>query len=605
MRGADKLVSMKEDIDAMSWSRVTEIAKLLQEDHTEEQRHEWARELQSIARTNSWVLDKFGVAADDMTGQVIPSGIEMQQHDRYLSETTAAEIPSAGEGVSVGAAPVEAAPSPEPEPDPAVAATRSEAVPSPEPEPAVAATRSEGAEVPEPAVDTARSESAEVPEAEWFAAADRSGAASDLDAVQGQIAGVPEAASDSAATSSASGESLESEPVADARIEVFAEAPESRTEALSDESEPDGGTLADAPDSSGLYYAVVSLRESKDWPEPSAPAAGDGSSEDSPVHEACDEPTAASSDDPTGEIPRIRNLDLPTIEPELPLESLSDAEAELRALEALYDSLVAQGEQQQAQAEPEKEDRAGEQPQSQVQPECEVRAGEQQQQQQAEPDQESPAKPESNPQPEPSEEPRSEPQPERQSESGCERAQTPSPRHASKDDAIIETRGVLKKKRRLDKQKRRDRRDAAVFSIPMGKPVEDHPLPAQEEMQVQEPVASSCAPVPEPIGNEVLPGAEPASRPDASDAAIDSTSAGGGTSVEVDAGLPRSDGGSVDTETAAECSSSPECPDAYQEAQITQDFARFKHVYSNKKGSLCLYQDADGHLVAVDPSRFA
>ena len=91
MREADKVVSMKEDIDAMSWSRVIEIAKLLQADHTDEQRQEWARELLSIARTNSWVLDKFGVSAEDMTGRVIPSGIEIQQNDRYLSGTAAAE----------------------------------------------------------------------------------------------------------------------------------------------------------------------------------------------------------------------------------------------------------------------------------------------------------------------------------------------------------------------------------------------------------------------------------------------------------------------------------------------------------------------------------
>lgn len=108
MREADKVVSMKEDIDAMSWSRVGEIAKLLQVDHTEEQRLEWARELLSIARTNSWVLDKFGVSAENMTGRVIPSGIEVQQGDRYLSETTAADMPSAEDVPGTMDAPVEA-----------------------------------------------------------------------------------------------------------------------------------------------------------------------------------------------------------------------------------------------------------------------------------------------------------------------------------------------------------------------------------------------------------------------------------------------------------------------------------------------------------------
>lgn len=36
-----------------------------------------------------------------------------------------------------------------------------------------------------------------------------------------------------------------------------------------------------------------------------------------------------------------------------------------------------------------------------------------------------------------------------------------------------------------------------------------------------------------------------------------------------------------------------------------QGVARFKHLYSSKGGSLCLYEDADGHLIAVDSSRFA
>jgi len=36
-----------------------------------------------------------------------------------------------------------------------------------------------------------------------------------------------------------------------------------------------------------------------------------------------------------------------------------------------------------------------------------------------------------------------------------------------------------------------------------------------------------------------------------------------------------------------------------------QEFARFKQIYTSKDGSLCLYEDGSGHVVAVDSSRFA
>ncbi|MEG2629216.1 MAG: hypothetical protein RR997_06585, partial [Raoultibacter sp.] len=34
-------------------------------------------------------------------------------------------------------------------------------------------------------------------------------------------------------------------------------------------------------------------------------------------------------------------------------------------------------------------------------------------------------------------------------------------------------------------------------------------------------------------------------------------------------------------------------------------FAQFRNIYSSRDDRLCLFEDADGHLIAVDSSKFA
>ena len=51
-REAEKIVSLKEDMDAVSWTRVLEIGNQLQEGVEEAERIALARELVSIAQTN-------------------------------------------------------------------------------------------------------------------------------------------------------------------------------------------------------------------------------------------------------------------------------------------------------------------------------------------------------------------------------------------------------------------------------------------------------------------------------------------------------------------------------------------------------------------------
>ena len=51
-REAEKIVSLKEDMDAVSWTRVLEIGNQLQEGVDEAERVSLARELVSIAQSN-------------------------------------------------------------------------------------------------------------------------------------------------------------------------------------------------------------------------------------------------------------------------------------------------------------------------------------------------------------------------------------------------------------------------------------------------------------------------------------------------------------------------------------------------------------------------
>lgn len=76
---ADKVASMKESLDALSWDRVIEISKQLQNNPTEDERYELARELMAIANANTTLLGKLGIATTSFSGKMMPSGVEMLQ----------------------------------------------------------------------------------------------------------------------------------------------------------------------------------------------------------------------------------------------------------------------------------------------------------------------------------------------------------------------------------------------------------------------------------------------------------------------------------------------------------------------------------------------
>lgn len=387
MREADRIVSMKEDVDAMSWGRVTEIAKLLQVDHTEEQRLEWARELLSIARTNSWVLDKFGVAAESMTGQVIPSGIEIQQGDRYLNETAAGDLPSAGEQPS--------------------------------------------------AADGAKSDS------RVFASTD-------------PLQPEPGArmSSDAARDAYCACEDTEPKPTANPAV------------SLPDASASDATAFAAQTPAAAVQDHAPAART----PAPAAQA-------------------------PTGSAPEAQPS--AACSPSVPASVASAPAASV---------------------------------------------------------------------------------------SGGTAPEAIAPEASVIDGSFIETKGMLRKKRRAEKRAQREQRDAEAFIIPTARPADDAVFGFE---QIATPALGQDA-----TSLDELRGAKPQVQAESA-----SMQAEESTSEPPDSIDPRSAGRSEQTADGRSEEAAP--------GQSPQDFARFKHLYSNKKGSLCLYEDADGHLVAVDPSRFA
>lgn len=79
IKNADKIASMVEDLDALSWARITEIGQRLAESISEEERHILGRELKSIAQANSSLYEKLGIHAPDRTGILMASGIEIME----------------------------------------------------------------------------------------------------------------------------------------------------------------------------------------------------------------------------------------------------------------------------------------------------------------------------------------------------------------------------------------------------------------------------------------------------------------------------------------------------------------------------------------------
>lgn len=76
-READRIVSMKEDVDALSWGRVLEIGKLLRERAVDDEQSECARELVSIAQSNISLANRLGIDSASPTSGVMASGMEI------------------------------------------------------------------------------------------------------------------------------------------------------------------------------------------------------------------------------------------------------------------------------------------------------------------------------------------------------------------------------------------------------------------------------------------------------------------------------------------------------------------------------------------------
>lgn len=111
-READKIVSLKEDMDAFSWTRVLEIGKLLQEGVEEADRVALARELVSIAQSNRSLYTRLGIDPAPAPARVMASGIEVLEGG--LAE---AAIEERAEGIEERVLPfVAASPAIEPEP---------------------------------------------------------------------------------------------------------------------------------------------------------------------------------------------------------------------------------------------------------------------------------------------------------------------------------------------------------------------------------------------------------------------------------------------------------------------------------------------------------
>ena len=76
-REVDRIVSMKEDVDALSWGRVLEIGKLLRERAVDDEQSECARELVTIAQSNISLANRLGIDSASPTSGVMASGMEI------------------------------------------------------------------------------------------------------------------------------------------------------------------------------------------------------------------------------------------------------------------------------------------------------------------------------------------------------------------------------------------------------------------------------------------------------------------------------------------------------------------------------------------------
>lgn len=77
MREADRIVSLKENMDALSWGRVLEIGRQLQSEVSDEVRAELARELTGIAQSNISLTARLGMDPRPPAEHLMASGVEV------------------------------------------------------------------------------------------------------------------------------------------------------------------------------------------------------------------------------------------------------------------------------------------------------------------------------------------------------------------------------------------------------------------------------------------------------------------------------------------------------------------------------------------------
>ena len=77
VREADKIISLKEDVDALSWGRVLEIGKRLQDLESEGEAGDLAREVVTIAQSNLSLEVKLGIDPVPSNAGTMASGVKV------------------------------------------------------------------------------------------------------------------------------------------------------------------------------------------------------------------------------------------------------------------------------------------------------------------------------------------------------------------------------------------------------------------------------------------------------------------------------------------------------------------------------------------------
>lgn len=106
VHAADKIASMKEDFDAMSWARIDEIADELRKDGlTDTQRIECAREMTAIAEANKVLMARLGFE-EETVRPLMGSGVEIPD-ELYATPKIAPTMMSNHDDTPLGAGGIE------------------------------------------------------------------------------------------------------------------------------------------------------------------------------------------------------------------------------------------------------------------------------------------------------------------------------------------------------------------------------------------------------------------------------------------------------------------------------------------------------------------